>query len=140
MNKVGWCGTCNNATWANNGNHGYCGNEKNTKKTESENSEILEVHGNSANWGFCDMKCQTDNANSNIPNEQNFQVSVRQFGIFNPISGKIWNDVIRQDRVNLTHKCFRLHKYPKQPQNGRNLFLDVHFDIYLAIESKITPK
>ena len=50
------------------------------------------------------------------------------------------NDVIRKDRVNLTHTCFRLYKYPKQPQNGCNLFLAVHFDIYLAIESKITPK
>ena len=47
---------------------------------------------------------------------------------------------MRQDRVNLTRKCFRLHKCPKQPQNGHNLFLAVHFDIYLAIESKITPK
>ena len=59
---------------------------------------------------------------------------------FNSISGKVWNDIIRQDRVNLTRKCFRLHKYPKQPQNGRNLFLAVHFDIYRAKESEITPK
>ena len=68
---------------------------------------------------------------------------VNQKGIaksFNPISGKVWNDVIRQGRVNLTRKCFKLYKYFKQPQSGHNLFPDIHFDIYLAIESKISHK
>ena len=41
----------------------------------------------------------------------------------NPISGKVWNDVIRRAWVNLTHKCFRQHKYPKRPHIGHNLFL-----------------
>ena len=58
----------------------------------------------------------------------------------NPISGKVWNDVIRRDRVNLTRKFFRLHKYPKQPQSDHNLFPVVYFDICLAIGIKITLK
>ena len=62
------------------------------------------------------------------------------FGLVNPISGKVWNDVIRQDRVNLTRKFFRLHKYPKQPQSDHNLFPVVYFDICLAIGIKITLK
>ena len=50
-------------------------------------------------------------------------------GQHNPISSNVWNDVIWQDRVNLTRKCYGLPKYQKQTQNGRNLFLTVHFDI-----------
>ena len=60
--------------------------------------------------------------------------------LFNPISGKVWNDVIRRDRVNLTRKYFWLHKYPKQPQSDHNLFPVVYFDICLAIGIKITLK
>ena len=59
---------------------------------------------------------------------------------FNPILGKVWNDIIRRDRVNLTRKFFRLHKYPKQPQSDHNLFPVVYFDICLAIGIKITLK
>ena len=58
----------------------------------------------------------------------------------NPISGKVWNDVIRRAWVNLTCKCFRQYKYPKRPHIGHNLFLATYFDIFLAIESKISPK
>ena len=58
----------------------------------------------------------------------------------NPISGKVWNDVIRRAWVNLTRKCFRQHKYPKRPHIGHNLFLATYLDIFLAIESKISPK
>ena len=60
--------------------------------------------------------------------------------VFNPILGKVWNDVIRRAWKNLTHKCFRQHKYPKRPHIGHNLFLATYFDIFLAIESKISPK
>ena len=61
-------------------------------------------------------------------------------GVLNPISGKVWNDVIRRAWVNLTRKCFRQYKYPKRPHIGHNLFLATYFDIFLAIESKISPK
>ena len=60
--------------------------------------------------------------------------------LFNTISGKVWNDVIRRAWVNLTRKCFRQYKYPKRPHIGHNLFLATYFDIFLAIESKISPK
>ena len=60
--------------------------------------------------------------------------------LINPISGKVWNDVITRAWVNLTRKCFRQHKYPKRPHIGHNLFLATYFDIFLAIESKISPK
>ena len=40
----------------------------------------------------------------------------------------------------MTRKCFRQHKYPKRPHIGHNLFLATYFDIFLAIESKISPK
>ena len=59
---------------------------------------------------------------------------------FNPISCKVWNDVITRAWVNLTRKWFRQHKYPKRPHIGHNLFLATYFDIFLAIESKISPK
>ena len=58
----------------------------------------------------------------------------------NPILGKVWNDVIRRARVNLTRKCFRQHKYTKRPHIVHSLFLATYFDIFLAIESKISPK
>ena len=60
--------------------------------------------------------------------------------MINPISGKVWNDVMRQGWVNLSHKCFRLHKYPKQPHSVQNLSLAIYFDIHFAIESKASPK
>ena len=58
----------------------------------------------------------------------------------NPISGKVWNDIITRAWVNLTCKWFRQHKYPKRPHIGHNLFLATYFDIFLAIESKISSK
>ena len=39
---------------------------------------------------------------------KNFFISFGGFQIFNPISGKVWNDVMRQDRVNLT----RIYSWP----------------------------
>ena len=36
----------------------------------------------------------------------------------NPISGKVWNDVIRQAWVNLNRKYFKQDKYPWVIQNG----------------------
>ena len=40
----------------------------------------------------------------------------------------------------MTRKCFRQHKYPKRPHIVHSLFLATYFDIFLAIESKISPK
>ena len=79
----------------------------------------------------------------NNTTHQHFQmryVTLFQLKGLNPISGEVWNDVIRRGWVNLTTSVLGYIKIQKQTHSGHILVPAIYFDVYHAIERKISPK